>query len=116
MEGVVSLMSGLISLALTVLLLVSLWKVFVKAGKPGWAAIIPFYNNYCLFDMTFGNGWLFLVTFVPCVNVIMLIIAYVKLAKAFGQSTGFAVGLIFLPIIFMPILAFGDAQYMGVPE
>ena len=102
-----------IALALTVLLLVGFWKVFVKAGKPGWAAIVPFYNMYCLYEISFGNGWLFLLTFVPCVNIVMGIILYVKLAQAFGQSGGFAVGLIFLPFIFVPILGFGSAQYVG---
>lgn len=103
----------IIMLALTVLLLVSLWKIFVKAGKPGWAAIVPFYNFYCLFEISFGNGWLFLLIFVPCVNVVMQIIAYVKLAQAFGKSGGFAVGVIFLPYIFLPILAFDGSQYYG---
>lgn len=104
---------SIIGLALTVLLLVSLWKIFVKAGKPGWGAIVPFYNFYCLFDISFGNGWLFLLIFVPCVNVIMQIIAYVKLTQAFGKSGGFAVGVIFLPWIFLPILAFDGSQYYG---
>ena len=103
----------LIMLALAVLVLVGLWKVFVKAGKPGWGAIVPFYNAYCLFEMSFGNGWLFLLCFVPCVNVVMQIIMYVKLAQAFGKSGGFAVGLIFLPFVFVPMLGFGDAQYYG---
>lgn len=101
-------------LAIAILMIVSMWKIFVKAGKPGWGAIVPFYNYYCLFDMAFGNGWLFLLMLVPCVNFVMMIIMYVKLAKAFGQSTGFAIGLIFLSVIFLPILAFGDAQYIGV--
>ena len=104
---------SIIGIALTVLLLVSLWKIFVKAGKPGWGAIVPFYNFYCLFDSSFGNGWLFLLMFVPCVGVVMQIIAYVKLAQAFGKSGGFAVGLIFLPYVFLPILAFDGSQYYG---
>ncbi len=103
----------IVILALAVLMLVANWKIFVKAGKPGWGAIVPFYNTYCLFDMSFGNGWLFLLTFVPCVGTVMAIIMYVKLAQAFGKSGGFAVGLIFLPVIFLPILGFGDAEYIG---
>ena len=103
----------IIGLAITVLMLVAMWKMFVKAGKPGWGAIVPFYNTYCLFDMSFGNGWLFLLLLVPCVNVVMEIIMMVKLAQAFGKSGGFAVGLIFLPYIFVPMLGFGDAQYYG---
>ena len=101
------------ALAITVVVLIAWWKVFVKAGKPGWAAIVPFYNMYCMFEISFGNGWLFLLCFVPCVNVVMLIIMYVKLAQAFGKSGGFAVGLIFLSVIFLPILGFGDAKYNG---
>ncbi|MCI8359308.1 MAG: signal peptidase I [Lachnospiraceae bacterium] len=101
-------------LAIIVVSLVGLWKVFTKAGKPGWAAIVPFYNAYCLFEMSFGNGWLFLLAFVPCVNIVVMIMCSLKLAKAFGQGTGFGLGLVFLPFIFMMILGFGDAEYIGV--
>ena len=104
----------IIALVITVLMIVAFWKIFVKAGKPGWGAIVPFYNMYCLFEMSFGNGWLFLLLLVPCVDVVMEIIMMVKLAKAFGKSGGFAVGLIFLPVIFVPILGFGDAEYIGL--
>ena len=103
----------IIVLAIAVLVLAGMWKIFVKAGKPGWGAIVPFYNLYCLFEMSFGNGWLFLLTLVPCVNVVMEILVMVKLAKAFGKGGGFAVGLIFLPVIFIPMLGFGDADYVG---
>lgn len=116
MDTVFSIIYAIVCIALVVLIYAGLWKTFVKAGKPGWACIVPFYNAYCLFDIAFGNGWLFLLTFVPCVSFVMMIIAYVKLAKAFGKGGGFAVGLIFLPFIFIPMLGFGDAQYMGVPN
>lgn len=104
---------SIIVLAVAVVVLVAWWKLFVKAGKPGWAAIVPFYNTYCLFDMSFGNGWLFLLCFVPCVNVVMLIIMWIKLAQAFGKGAGFGIGILFFPYIFLMILAFGDAQYYG---
>ena len=78
--------SSLVGLVITVLILVGMWKAFVKAGKPGWGAIIPLYNFYCLFDMSFGKGWLFLLLIIPVVNVVMMIIMYVKLAKAFGKG------------------------------
>ena len=103
-------------LAIAVLGIVAMWKIFEKAGEPGWAAIIPFYNLYVLFKITWGNGWKFLFLLIPIANFVFLIITMVKLAKAFGKSGGFAVGLIFLSIIFYCILAFGDAQYIGVPE
>jgi len=104
-----------LSLALAVLGIIAMWKIFVKAGEPGWAAIIPFYNLYVLFKITWGNGWKFLLLLIPIANIVFAIITMVKLAKAFGKSGGFAVGLIFLSIIFYCILAFGKSQYMGVP-
>lgn len=100
-------------LALAVFVLVAMWKLFAKAGKPGWACLVPFYNTYCLFDIAFGNGWLFLLTFVPCVNFVFLIMLYFKLAKAFGQGVGFGFGLLFLSPIFFAILAFGKSEYVG---
>lgn len=105
--------SLIISLAVTVLVLVAQWKLFVRAGKPGWACLIPFYNMYCLFDIAWGTGWLFLLQFIPCVNFVVMIMLYIKLAKAFGQGTGFGIGLIFLNPIFIAILGFGSAEYIG---
>ncbi|HML67984.1 MAG TPA: DUF5684 domain-containing protein [Clostridia bacterium] len=106
----------ILSLALAVLGIVAMWKIFEKAGEPGWAAIIPFYNLYVLFKITWGNGWKFLFLLIPIANIVFAIITMVKLAKAFGKSGGFAVGLIFLSIIFYCILAFDQSQYLGVPE
>lgn len=100
-------------LIISIISLVGLWKIFVKAGKPGWGAIIPIYNMYCLFEMSFGTGWLFLLCFVPCVNVVMLAIMWIKLAQAFGKGAGFGVGILLVPFIFLPMLGFGDAQFVG---
>lgn len=108
-----SIVYTLVVLAIAIVVLVGLWKVFEKAGKPGWAAIVPLYNCYCLFEMTFGTGWLFLLMFVPCVGAIMMIIMWVKLAMAFDKGVGFGIGILFLPFIFVPMLGFGDAQYVG---
>ncbi len=105
-----------LSIAISILGIVAMWKIFEKAGEPGWAAIIPFYNVYVLFKITWGNGWKFLFLLIPIANIVFAIITMVKLAKAFGKGGGFAVGLIFLSIIFYYILAFGDAQYQGVPQ
>ena len=105
--------SSIVGLIIAVVVLVGMWKVFVKAGKPGWGAIIPLYNLYCLFDMTFGKGWMFILTIIPVVNFVLTIMMWVKLAKAFGKGGGFAVGLIFLPFIFVPVLGFSDAEYSG---
>ena len=108
--------AGVLSFVLFVLTIIELWCVFKKAGRPGWAALVPFYNMYTLFDIAWGKGWMFLTIFIPFVNVVIGIMLYLKLAKAFGKSTGFGVGLIFLGVIFMGILGFGSAQYLGVPQ
>lgn len=105
----------IISLALCVFVLVCMWIVFRKAGKPSWAAIVPFYNLYVLFDITWGSGMRFLLLLIPIYNIILSIQTQVRLAKAFGKSGGFAAGLIFLPYIFIPLLAFGKETYQGVP-
>lgn len=105
----------IISLALCVFVLVCMWIVFRKAGKPGWAAIVPFYNLYVLFDITWGSGMRFLLLLIPIYNIILGIQTQVRLARAFGKSGGFAAGLVFLPYIFIPLLAFGKETYQGVP-
>ena len=102
-----------IILAVMIVSLVGMWKIFVKAGRPGWAAIVPFYNTYCLCEMSFGTGWLFLLMLVPCVGQIMMIIMWIKLAQAFGKGAGFGIGILFFPFVFLPMLGFGDAEYVG---
>ena len=109
----VSAVYAILSLAISVLTLVAMWKLFVKAGRAGWKCLIPFYNTYCLYDIAWGNGWLFLLMFVPCVNVVVGIMMLFKLAKAFSQGTGFGFGLLFLNTIFILILGFGSAEYVG---
>lgn len=105
------LFNWIIILAVSVFLIVSLWKVFEKAGEPGWKCLIPWYNNYILFKIAMGNGWLFLLLFVPFVNFVALILVAVKLAKAFGGSTGLAIVMVLLPIVGYPMLAFGGYEY-----
>lgn len=96
-----------------VLMIIANWKIFTKAGREGWKAIIPIYNNWVLFEIAGMNGAMSLLLFVPIANVIMSIICYLNLAKVFGKDTGFAVGLILLNPIFMLILAFGKDKYLG---
>ncbi len=105
----------LISIVLLICIfeIVVFWKIFAKAGIPGWASIIPFYNIYCLYKITLGNGWLFLLNLIPIVNVIIGIIVLLKLAKVFGKGVGFGIGLIFLNIIFTAIIAFDNSTYIG---
>ncbi len=109
----VSVVTWIISLVVAIFAIVCLWKVFSKAGEPGWAAIIPLYNAYVLYKIAFGNGWLFLLSLVPLVNVVVCVILYFKLSSAFGHGVGFGFGLLFFNPIFMAILAFGSSDYVG---
>ena len=104
---------NLIEFIIAVIVVVAMWKVFTKAGEAGWAALIPFYNFYKLFKISMGNGWFFILLFIPLVNYIAIILLGINLARAFGKSGGFAVGLILLTPIFIMLLGFSDAQYLG---
>jgi len=103
----------LFCLAIVVFYIICLWKVFEKAGQPGWAAIIPIYNLYIILKIAGRPGWWLLLYFVPVVNLVISIIVMIDFAKAFGKGVGFALGLIFLGIIFYPLLAFSDDTYTG---
>ena len=108
--------STIFSWLIAALMVVSLWFIFKKAGEEGWAAIVPFYNCYVLFKITWGSGWKFLLLLIPIANIVIMIMTYVKLAKAFGKGGGWACCLIFLSDIFLPIMAFSkDIVYVGVP-
>ncbi len=107
-------MFGLVMVAVVVLMLVAMWKIFAKAGKPGWASLIPIYNAYVFLEIAGKPGWWLVLLLIPIVNIVVSIIALLAFCRNFGQGGGFAVGMIFLPIIFYPILAFGDAVYAPV--
>jgi len=104
---------GFGSFALTVLSIVGLWKVFEKAGKPGWAAIIPFYNLIIILEIIGKPPIWILWILIPCTFPIFYVWSLNLLAKSFGKSVGFTVGLIFLPFIFFPLLGLTDARYLG---
>ena len=93
------------------------WRIFEKAGRAGWKSIVPVYNLVVLLRIVERPlWWLPVILLVPGVNAIMLAIVNVDLAKRFGKSAGFGIGLFLLGFIFAPILAFGNAAYQGAPE
>ena len=93
----------------------AMWIMFTKAHEEGWASIVPFYNMYVLFKITWGSGWLFLLLLIPIADIVIWIITMVKLAQVFGKGGGFACGLIFLNTIFECIIAFDNSiQYVGI--
>ena len=97
----------ILSMALSILMIVSLWKIFKKAGKPGWASIVPIYNIYIMCEIAEKEWWYVLLSCVPFANIYAMIVLYNGMAKRFGKSGGFVAGMILLPVIFFPMLAFG---------
>ena len=99
--------------ALIVFLIVAEWKIYTKAGQPGWAVLIPIYNFYVLLKIVGKPGWWLLLMLIPLVNIVIAIYVIHLLSKSFGHGVGFTLGLLFLSIIFYPILGFGDSKYVG---
>ncbi len=95
------------------LIIVSQWRIYEKAGQPGWAVLIPFYNFYVLLKIVGKPGWWLIWMFVPLANIVIGIWVINLLSISFGKGVGFTLGLIFLPIIFYPILGFGNVEYKG---
>lgn len=103
-------------LAVVVVMIISWWKIFTKAGQPGWAAIVPVYNVIVMTKVANKPvWWAILILLVPIANIIFVLLLFIEIAKAFGQGAGFGVGMFFLGIIFVPILGFGSAKYIGNP-
>lgn len=106
----------IVSLCVSVLLIIATWKMYEKAGEPGWASIVPFYSSYIFYKIATGHGWAFLLTFIPCVGLIYQIYATYKLAQKFGKGIGFTLGLLFVPFVFFPMLGFDDSEYDGYDD
>jgi hypothetical protein len=94
-----------------VIIIAAMWNVFIKAGRPGWAAIVPIYNLIVLLQVAGKPGWWILLLLIPLVNIVVFILMYAGVARNFGKGVGFTLGLIFLAFIFFPILAWGSAEY-----
>ena len=102
-----------IYLVIIVLVIAGMWKVFTKAGQPGWACIVPFVNLYFLCKVAGRPGWWVLLCLIPFINWIFLIILSNDVSKSFGKGIGTTLGLIFIPFIMYPVLGFGEAEYQG---
>lgn len=119
MEGIMNMVgaiAGALGIFLFVLIIVVIiggWKVFDKAGEPGWASIVPIYSFVVLLKIIDKPLWWIILMFVPPVNLVIAIICCIELAKKFDKGAGFGIGLAFFSFIFVPILGFGSAQYQG---
>lgn len=113
--GAIGAVGLIIYFGIILLVIAGMWKAFTKAGKPGWASIIPIYNIIVVLQIAGKPLWWILLMFIPLVNLIIMILVWIDFAKAYGKGAGYGIGLTFLPIIFLPMLGFGDAQYQSAP-
>jgi hypothetical protein len=104
---------NLLFLAIAVVVLIGMWKAFVKAGKPGWAALVPIYNMIVLLEIVGRPIWWIILLLIPCVNIVVGFIVCIDVAKSYGKDAVFGVLLALFGFIFWPILGFGSAQYVG---
>lgn len=100
-------------IAFLLFLITSSWIVFAKADQPGWACLLPIYNIIVLLQIAGKPWWWFFLYMVPVVSLVIAILHMIALAESFGKGAGYGVGLAFLGFIFLPLLAFGDAEYSG---
>jgi uncharacterized membrane protein YhaH (DUF805 family) len=110
--GAVAIML-LITLAIALFEIAATWKIFTKAGEPGWKTLIPIYNAVVFLRIVGKSGWWILLFIIPVVNFIAAVIVMNELSRSFGRSGGFTIGLVFLGFIFLPILGFGSDAYAG---
>lgn len=116
--GMMGLFAGMMifSLILSLIYLISYIKIFKKAGKPGWACIVPIYSNIVMLEIAKLPLWYIILFFIPIANIYVLFKINIEMAKKFGKSSGFGVGMTLLPIIFIPLLAFSDSIYEDTKE
>ena len=118
MQSDVSDLSGSIlglvfGLGMAAFIVAANWKVFTKAGQPGWACLVPIYNVVILSKVVQRPMWWLLLLFIPLAGLVVALVMLFDLAKVFGKGAAFGFGLLFLPFIFYPILAFGESEYQG---
>ena len=139
--GAVAGVIVVIALVWVVLNIAATWRIFNKAGEPGWKSIVPIYNNYVLYGKVWSTVWFWVTLVLNAVvfytqpqavaegasmtalqmvgavcmiaSMVLYILLNYKTAKAFGKGIGFTLGLIFLQPIFLMMLGFGSAQYQG---
>lgn len=113
MEDGIGIGVVVVYLAVMAVVIAGMWKVFTKAGKPGWAILVPIYNVIVMLEVAGKPWWWMFLFFIPIVNAIIGILIGIAMAERFGKGVGYGLGLAFLGFIFYPMLGFGSAQYQG---
>ena len=103
----------LIELLIVIAAIAGIWKTFEKAGKPGWAAIVPIYNIIVMLEIAGKPLWWIVLFLIPIANLVVAILVGIAIAEKFGKGAGFGVGLALLSFVFYPLIGFGDAQFTG---
>ncbi|MGK7895568.1 MAG: DUF5684 domain-containing protein [Xenococcus sp. (in: cyanobacteria)] len=114
MDQIISFFISLLQLAVFIIMIAGTWKIFEKAGQPGWAILIPIYNFYVLLKVAGRSGWWLIIALIPLINLSVIVICIImpfNIANKFGKGIGYGFGLLFLPFVFYPILGFGNARY-----
>lgn len=103
----------LVMLAVGIFMAIAMWRIFTKAGKPGWASLVPIYNMVVMMQIVGRPEWQVVLMFLPFAHIYISIVLPLDLAKSFGKTAGFGVLMLFFPAIMYPILAFGSSRYVG---
>jgi len=103
----------IVMLIVAIIMIIANWKIYEKAGKPGWASIVPVYAQIVLLEICELPTWKVILFFIPIANIYIIFIANIELAKKFGKSTGYGIAMVFFGVVLLPMLAFGKAQYQS---
>lgn len=103
----------IVYLLIAAVIIVSYWKIYTKAGKPGWAAIVPIYNIIILLEIVKKPVWWVILFFIPCANIVAMVLVALEFVKVFGKPSWHAALMILVGIVYLPYIAFSDAKYVG---
>jgi len=106
----------LIGLAFTALWIAGAWKMFEKAGQPGWGILVPIYNLLLIVRIAGSPDWMFILLLIPGVNIVAHIFVSLELGKRFSRGAAFTIGLIFIPAVFYALIGFSSDQYTPPPS
>jgi hypothetical protein len=106
----------MVFLAVAVFMVVCHWKIYTKAGEPGWACLIPIYNFIVFLKIVNKPWWWIFLMIIPIVNLVLIIMLIHRLSLSFGKGAGFTLGILFFHVIFFAILAFDSSVYTKLPD